>query len=211
MKTGSFVVHSALFGLAICVVPGCGGGQAPSEPPAQSTATDFSEEVRNVLDRKMQLVEALAAEPLVIDAVREANRQNQNLSEAEIRNLDFQWQRSEGLDDFIKPFLTNDCAQRLIEFQEAEDAFPEIFVTDRRGLIVAETNKTSDFLQADEDWWSEAFDGGRGKAFYGPIEYDESSKSEAISLYVPVIDPAPDEAVGVIKAVCDITAIKMEL
>ena len=95
--------------------------------------------------------------------------------------------------------------------QEAHDAFPEIFVTDRYGLIVAETNKTSDYLQADESWWTKAFADGSGYTHHGAIEYDESDRFEAISLYVPVMDPETQQAIGVMKAVCDITAIKMEL
>ena len=76
---------------------------------------------------------------------------------------------------------------------------------------MAESNKTSDYLQADESWWTKAFAGGSGDTHHGAIEYDESARSEAISLYVPVIDPDTRQAIGVIKAVCDITAIKMEL
>jgi len=50
-----------------------------------------------------------------------------------------------------------------------------------------------------------------GRSYYGEIEYDESAMAEAISIYIPVIDPDIKKAIGVIKAACDITAIKMEL
>ena len=98
-----------------------------------------------------------------------------------------------------------------MDFQEAHDGFPEIFVTDRHGLIVAQTNKTSDYNQADEDWWTRTFGDGAGQTHHGPIEYDESAQAEAISIYVPVVDPGSKKTIGVMKAVCDITAIKMEL
>ncbi len=111
----------------------------------------------------------------------------------------------------MKPCLTNPCAKVLVGFQETNKGFSEVFVTDGRGLVVAATNKTSDYLQADEAWWTDTFAGGRGKARHGEIEYDPSARSEAISLYAPVIDPETKQAVGVIKAVCDLTAIKMEL
>jgi hypothetical protein len=45
----------------------------------------------------------------------------------------------------------------------------------------------------------------------GKIEYDESAMAESILIYVPVIDSGINKSIGVIKAVCDITAIKMEL
>jgi hypothetical protein len=147
----------------------------------------------------------------VVEAVRTANEKNAELTKAEIHRLDEKWQNTDGLDDFIKSFLTNECAQHLLDFQEAHDEFPEVFITDRRGLIVAETNRTSDYYQADEQWWTQAYQDGRGQTHHGPIEYDESACAEAISLYVPVVDPDTQQAIGVVKAVCDITAIKMEL
>lgn len=194
-------------------VAGCNGGAAGPglngeslvEPPS------FSEEVQAVLQKKTVAIDTLAARTEVVEAVQAANRQNDGLSQADIRRLDAQWQATEGVDDFIKPFITNGCAQTLIDFQDTLDGFAEIFVTDRHGLVVAETNKTSDYNQADEDWWTEAFADGRGRTYHGPLEYDESAQSEAISIYVPVRDPETKEAIGVVKAVCDLTVIKMEL
>jgi hypothetical protein len=202
----------AALALALAVA-GCDGGAAGPAPQGQALIEplSFSAEVQTVLDRKTADIETLAATPEVVEAVRVANEQNAGLTQAEIRRLDAQWQAAEGVDDFIKPFVTNDCALLLIDFQDTHDGFAEIFVTDRSGLIVAETNKTSDYYQADEDWWIDAFAEGRGKAYHGPLEYDESAQSEAISVYVPVRDPQTDEAIGVMKAVCDLTAIKMEL
>ena len=73
------------------------------------------------------------------------------------------------------------------------------------------TNKTSDYYQADEAWWTETYANGLGKSLFGAIEYDESALAEAIPIYVPITDPDTGSAIGVMKAVCDITAIKMEL
>lgn len=190
---------------------GCSGGGGRLDAGGDRAALDFSDEVHQVLAKKTELVEHLAATAIVVEAVKAANERNGDLSPAEIRRLDDQWQHTEGIDDFIKSMITNPCAEHLVEFQENNDAFPEVFVTDRYGLIVAETNKTSDYFQADEAWWTKAFADGSGHVHHGPIEYDESARSEAISLYVPVMDPDTNKAIGVVKAVCDITAIKMEL
>jgi hypothetical protein len=73
------------------------------------------------------------------------------------------------------------------------------------------TNKTSDYYQADEDWWVRAFAGDQGHFYYDEIEYDESAMSEAIPVYIPVIDPQTQKAIGVIKAVVDLVTIRMEL
>lgn len=171
----------------------------------------FSKEVEQVLVNKLALIKQIAANPVVLRAVQEANAANQALSLEEIMKKDDRWRKTEGVDDVIKSYMANECAEYLADFQEANSGFPEIFLTDVKGLIVATTNKTSDFYQADEKWWVKAYDGGRGRNYWGDIEYDESSMAEAIALYVPITDSATQKTIGVIKAICDITAIKLEL
>lgn len=192
----------------------CGRGSKLEEAVQevdQNAMVTFSEEVNQILERKKELIKKMAQDLYLIRLVRESNQNNSNLSNSAINRLDERWQRTEGIDDFIKPFITNETALFLVAFQDENDVFSEIFVTDKKGLIIGETNKTSDYYQADEEWWIQTFNEGKGKDFFGEIEYDESSRSEAIPIYVPVLDPDSGEAIGVIKAVCDITAIKLEL
>jgi hypothetical protein len=73
------------------------------------------------------------------------------------------------------------------------------------------TNKSAQYLIDFQEKHDEAYNQGTGNTFYGKIEYDESAIAESIPIYIPVIDPGINKAIGVIKAVCDITAIKMEL
>lgn len=184
--------------------------ETQSEPDV-CALTGLSPEVRQIIEQKTNLLVTFAREPVLIHAVREANRKNQALSLEDILRLDEVWQRTEGIDDSIKSFVTNPCAQLLIDFQETHNGFSEIFVTDEKGLIVAETNKTSDYYQADEQWWVDAYQDGLGRCCHGKIEYDKSAHVEAIPIFLPIIDPDSHKAIGVLKAVCDITAVKMEL
>lgn len=176
-----------------------------------SAEKGFSKEVEQILLNKLALVKQIAGNPIVLKTVQEANVKNQDLSLEDIMKKDDKWRKTEGVDDVIKSYMANECAGYLVDFQEANSGFPEIFVTDTKGLIVATTNKTSDFYQADEDWWVKAYDEGRGRSYWGDIEYDESSMAESIALYVPVTDSTTQKTIGVIKAICDITAIKLEL
>jgi hypothetical protein len=198
-------------------VGGCGNNEKDDASDALRThsadaeAPELSREVRRVLQMRMALVSTLAADPLIVDAVAACNRDNADLPHADIVRLDAAWQEATGLNEFMRSLLTNECAEYLLDFQEANDGFPEIFITDQKGLIVATTNRTSDYYQADEDWWVRGYDAGRGRSYYGELEYDESAHAEAIAIYVPVRDPGTARAIGVIKAVCDVTAIKLEL
>lgn len=193
--------------LLIVGLTGCGGKEEIKEE-----RVTFSGKVKDVLNEKTDLVtKSIAEAPRIIGLVRESNIKNEDISLSEIKKLDERWMSTEGLDEFIRGFLTNEGSEILMEFQNNHDGYPEIFITDAKGLNVAMTNKTSDYYQADEEWWVQAYNEGRGKSFYGDIEYDESAMSEAIALYIPIMDPDTNKAIGVMKVIVDITAIKREL
>ena len=172
---------------------------------------EFFSEVVAALEKRIEVLrKEVAEDPVIIQAVRDANAAAGALSRSTILEQDRQWQAG-GMDDLVKTLLTNACAKGLLAFQEAHDGYAEIFVADAQGLVVGATNRTSDYYQADEDWWGQGYAEGRGKVFYGEIEYDESAMSEAIPVYLPVMDPQTGQAIGVMKAVVDVTVIKMEL
>lgn len=180
-------------------------------PAQQVGALPLAQEVEGALDKKASLIEGLVKDSIIIDEVKRSNEAHKDISLDEILKLDQRWRNAEGIDEFIEPFLANDVAIRLLEFQELNLGFSEIFITDEYGLNVGQTNKTTDYYQADEDWWIGAYNSGAGKLFHGAIEFDESAQAEAISIYVPVNDPVTKKTIGVAKAVLSIAAIKIEL
>jgi hypothetical protein len=211
---GFWALASALIGL-IVAAPGCKkkeqNKQVVVKQQELTGANPLSQKVKQVLDQKIELLNQFAQDAKIVGYVADSNNKNRELTQPEILILDEKWQKTEEMDDFIMSFITNDCAQYLMDFQDAHDEFPEIFLTDEKGLIVGESNKTSDYYQADEQWWLDAYDQGRGRSYHGQIEYDQSALTEAISIYAPVMDPESKRAVGVLKAVCDITSLKMEI
>ena len=46
---------------------------------------------------------------------------------------------------------------------------------------------TSDYWQGDEEKWSESFNDGEGRVFIGPLEFDESTKTTAVQISMPMI------------------------
>lgn len=178
------------------------------QPTANPKA--FSPELEGVLKKKMSLLTQLVSNRVIVDAVIASTSKNKSLSQQGIDALDKKWRDAKGIDSFISPFLTNNVAEVLLGFAEANPGFTELFVADGVGLNVGQTNKTSDYYQADEEWWVKGFNQGRGASYWGEIEYDESAKTEAIPLYVPIVD-AQGSTIGVLKAILDINSIKSEL
>lgn len=177
----------------------------------QSEETELSEDIKQILKRKIDVIKSEIQQDIVLEAVRESNSSHKNTQPSEIQALDAEWRNTEGTAGMISEFLTNPCAIHLQEIQKREQGFSEIFVTNKYGLNVCQTNKTSDFYQADEDWWLEGFATGKGREFFGVIEYDDSAHSEAISIYVPVMNLTSGHAIGVTKAVVALDQIKAEL
>ncbi len=161
-----------------------------------------------LLEARMQLLSSQLSSSEIVQAVRDANTEHQNITESKIKELDTRWTEAKGIDQNIKPYLTNNCAKKLVEFQGKNDEFAEIFLTDTHGLNVCQTNKTSDLYQADEAWWADTWNEGDGHAHFGQIEYDQSARTEAIPIYSPVYDPDSKKVIGVAKAVLDLNSIK---
>ena len=89
--------------------------------------------------------------------------------------------------------------------QESENKFKyaEIFVTNSYGVNVAQTEKTSDYMQADETWWKEARENG---VFVHEGYFDDSAEVYATEIAMAIVD---DEGnfIGVVKIVLDIDSI----
>lgn len=215
--------HSFLrYGILVAVgtallVSAQGCGRIAGDPADQLTSNRASQslkfvpEVQAILAKKSKLISDLAADPVIVAAARQANEKNVGLTIREIDRLDRRWRQAENTDPLIASSMANPCAAHLLKFQSAHGEFSEIFLTDRLGVVVAATDRTSDYYQADESWWQDAFRNGRRTDSHGPIEYDESSHQESIAFCVPVVEPGGTGVLGIIKAVCAIRALKLEL
>lgn len=82
--------------------------------------------------------------------------------------------------------------------------YPEIFITNRYGANVGQTNLTTDYRQDDETWWQIARDRG---LYIGDLAYDESADMHATDLAIRY-DDEDGNFLGVIKVVAGIGDIQ---
>jgi PAS domain S-box-containing protein len=92
---------------------------------------------------------------------------------------------------------------RAYEKKYGYPLFGEIFVTNKYGANIAQSGRTTDFRQNDEDWWQGAKE---NRIHIGDIEYDESAKIYSMDLCIRV-DDNRGNFIGVIKAVYNIQGI----
>ncbi len=153
---------------------------------------------------RVSIVREWAADPIVVQAVREANANARSRDEIDAINRD--WEESTGVTPFMRTLIDHPAARRLKELRTSSPEIQEAFLTDALGANVAITNKTSDFYQGDEVQYAEAFNQGKGGVHIGELSLDESIHSYSIHVGVPVLDQG--KPVGVLLAAVNVEKLK---
>jgi two-component system, NtrC family, sensor kinase len=117
--------------------------------------------------------------------------------------LDREWQKDSAAVAARLGVLNSPASQFLADLVKNDSTYREVLVTDRYGRLVAASSVTSDYFQADEDWWKRAFDSGRGRISVSDVSRDESANVYAFEIAVPVLNPQGNDVVGIMKVVAD--------
>jgi Cache domain len=194
--------------LAVGVILVLGSGQARLRDSYGRHLADVAQQTAATVDayifRRILDVAVLARVP---DVHKIAASENQRaLNAEEVRTLDRRWmsERAVPSTPIATQLMTNAAAQFFVGIAEHDPIYREIMLTDRFGRLVAASERTSDYYQADEEWWQEAFDDGvRGRVIVSDVVWDESARVFAIDIAVPVADPATGNLVGILKTSAD--------
>jgi len=128
-----------------------------------------------------------------------------------IRQVEERWQSSDpDVPDSIAFNLIHNPAANVIrsvmdadQKSESQFKYAEIFVTNQYGANVAQSGKTTDYRQDDEDWWQKAKQNG---IFLSEIGYDESTGVYASDIAIRILDE-DGNFIGVLKAVVNVESI----
>ncbi len=187
------------------------GARQVQEQAIGNHLSEFADYVQMELavyfQRKMLQVANLALVPQIREVV---NRSNMVLPGSEkpgrrIEEIEKAWPSLEPESSAVlREILSNPASEFLRNYNQAAANFGEILVTDAHGRLVAATNKTTDYFQADERWWRYSYQGGAGGHFLSDITLDESSNLfYAMEMAEPILDPSTNQVIGVIKAIMD--------
>jgi hypothetical protein len=198
------IVSVPLYLLAAVLV--LGTGQAQLRDAFGLQLTDTAQQVAATVDsyvfRRVIDVAILARVPAVQDAAAAGSKVP--LDAAKARELDGQWAAHPAAEAARLGILDTPASKFLRDIVENDQIYREIMVADREGRLVAASSATSDYIQSDEAWWREAFnDGTRGLVSVSDVIWDESTKSHAIEIAVPVTERPGERLVGVLKVVAD--------
>jgi len=171
------------------------------------TLAGKQEEMASVLLSKITGVNQLAKQVRFIRAVKKQNAMGLSLDE--IKQRDQQWVVS-GPDSDLKLSMSSSAIGKFLSsvIKNNGDKYNEMFLTDNQGANVAAYPLTSDYWQGDEAKFINSFNNGDGKVYIGDLEFDESTKVNAIQISVPV--NYGNKAIGVLVIGVKVNHIEAE-
>lgn len=151
--------------------------------------------LQKLFRNKIQNIQTLAGNNLVIDEVQKQNKKN--VSVEKVRNIDEKWASTTGLTPFKKSLRDNKVGEHFKSIIDSNTStYIDVILTDSKGANVAVYPTAADYWQGARNLFKEAFNDGAGKVFVGEMGTDESTKEKTIDISVPVMDGG--KAIGVI-------------
>ncbi len=181
--------------------------QTTLEDAIGKNSADLAEQILDKISRnihtRVEEMQAFTTCELAQQYLPLSNAQFENMSDPNgyIAQIDRDWVNGAEL-PIISEITHNELAIELRsrqKFYQNKYGYPlvgEIFVTNRYGANVSQTGRTTDYYQADEDWWQIA---KRYGLSLSDIKYDESSGIFSTEIAIR-IDDANGNFIGVIKA-----------
>ena len=193
-------------------------GQASMRTVINDTSAAYVSAIMDEIDRAMhsRIIgwQAYANGQDIQEYLVDANRAFEDLGDPEsiIDSRDASWRAV--ADDKKTPFMKRLLQHRMSRLLRGlrnrlnqgfgQTIYPEIFITNRYGAIVAQTNRTSDYRQSDEIWWQQAMENG---IYVGHAEFDKSAGMYATDVAFRIDDEAGD-ALGVMKVVISLAEVQ---
>ena len=163
-----------------------------------TAANDYEQQIREVFDQRLK---TWIESPMVIEAIKKQNQENKGLSQIDIDALDKDWrhQVEVGGGPLIERLLSKKASVFLAKRQEnSNELVNEVFVMDNKGMNVAQSKITSDFMQGDEAKWQKTYGQGAGEIFVDDIEFDDSTETFQCQVSATITDPSTGDPIGAV-------------
>ena len=177
-----------------------------------NTLVDYNREILKLvsmnisekLNSEINKLESIISSPSLVKEVEESNSLYEGMDETEVEQglleVDKLWTSRDGEEKLPDAYSNKKTSEELKVIVETSSELAEVFITDKFGGLVAMSDTTSDFYQADEEWWQKAYNNGRGAIFLGDVEFDKSSMTRGITMALPIISKE-GSIIGIMKAV----------
>jgi len=180
----------------------------------KSVADSQATAIGNTLYQEVHSLQSFGLSKILQDKAEQINTSyepNQAANLEQIQFLDKQWRAADAArndnDPLVSGVLNNEVSSELREFRDTFPENAEVFVTDKFGANIAATNRTSDYYQADEEWWQVAYNNGQGAIYIGQPEFDQSSNTFGLNIAIPLYAHGTREVIGVLRTTINISSV----
>jgi PAS domain S-box-containing protein len=104
----------------------------------------------------------------------------------QLKERDLAWQAAGDDDPVVQDILNNDVSHDLREFQQHFVAYSTLLVTDKRGAVLAATNRPTTYDQSTQTWWWPAFNQGQGALYISQPLFDPGTQLRHLIIVVPI-------------------------
>jgi len=187
--------------------------KVPSQSTDNKVLIDNLQILQAEINTKIEQSRELVNLPQIQQSLAESNASftETGFTEDIILQIEEQWESSDPDEPNSVAFYlinnpTSDTLRSImIEDQKSKSKFKyaEIFLTNQYGVNIAQSDKTSDYIQNDEVWWQKAKQNG---IFLSGGGYDESAGVYASDIAIKILDEN-ENFIGVIKAVINVESL----
>lgn len=162
--------------------------------------------IGELLFRELSTLQTLAVNESLLTAVatqNEAYSDGEEAALAEILQRDNAWQQAQEGDSVVTAVLQNQASEQLRQFRTRFPENTELLITDQYGALVAATNSTERYYQADEAWWQGAYNIGFGATYFSEPWINERNENGFVYIALPLFAAQADgtsAVVGVLQS-----------
>lgn len=199
------LIPTVLISLILAMTTGYILIRQDSEKKVQKELQDKSlltaEIVGQLLIETSEITTTIGNNPYVINAARSGTKyaEQKKLTQATITELEKRFRDTKILQ------LNSNLNQHLKAIANSH-SFSEIMVTEKNGLNIAYNQKTSDFIQRDEDWWQQ---GKQQELAIGTPGFDTFSNAFSIPFTYKIKDPKSQDFLGMVRVLFSVDNLKI--
>ncbi|MFH0791319.1 MAG: HD domain-containing phosphohydrolase [Candidatus Omnitrophota bacterium] len=170
--------------------------------------------VSKLIDEELKDIVNYANSTLWGEIINEINGRYELTSEEDIQSFfmdaDKKWPAFSEEDYLLNGYLDKRLTKRLKKIVEDDKNIAEIFITDKRGGLIAASGKTTDFYQGDEQWWQRAFNNPTEGLFLENIGFNKSTGIFTMTTVLPLKNEE-DKIIGICKTRINLKYLLQEL
>jgi hypothetical protein len=158
-------------------------------------------------------VSVIANTPSSLQAVAEANRQYEHLSEEAVSNkinaIEQAWAAQ--TDTVSSKILASDLANQLRRMRELNPTLLKISIADVTGATVAATERPIHYFQTDREYWRALSSRSQGAIHVSDLRYDDLSRLYYVSIAYPILQQGTGRFIGAVTAMADVSPLFAQL